>query len=172
VALSGFARTTLVAVALVGCGAATETEALGPAPAGVPIGPGPAAAVRKRVAEALAADGAKCDIVKEAVVCDAEDPQQATLVVVYAEDPPRLAMVLPFRLQIDCLGAMPSLNSFNRDYDYVTLTCDDDGAFRATGVMVLPHDGLPPAELAHYAGWWRETTVATLRATRIAEILR
>jgi hypothetical protein len=30
---------------------------------------------------------------------------------------------------------------------------------------------MPPAELARYAEWWKETTVATLRATRIAELL-
>jgi hypothetical protein len=172
VALTRGSFAALVALASAACGASPAAQADGPAPAGPAIRPGPPAVVRERVAEALGADGTRCEVKQKAVVCDADNPKRATLVVVYADDPPRLAMVLPFRLERPCLGAMPSLNAFNRDYDYVTLTCEDDGSLHATGVVVLPHEGLPPAELAQYAGWWRETTVATLRATHIAELLR
>ena len=172
VALTRGLFAALAALACAACGASPAAQADGPAPAGPAIRPGPPAVVRARVAEALGADGARCEVNQQAVVCDADNPKRATLVVVYADDPPRLAMVLPFRLERPCLGAMPSLNAFNRDYDYVTLTCEDDGSLHATGVMLLPHDGVPPAELARYAGWWRETIVATLRATHIAELLR
>jgi len=144
---------------------------MGPAPPDAAITPGAPAQVTARVSEALRGAGMRCVERQGATVCDAENPRLPTLIAVYADNPPRVALAMPFRLVDSCVDVTPSLNAFNRDYDYITLSCADDRALRATGVLLLPNEGMPPAELARYAEWWKETTVATLRATRIAELL-
>lgn len=124
-----------------------------------------------RLLAALEETGFRCQRRDDAVVCDAHDPKRPTLVAVYLTSPPRVVLAVPLKLGYPCGEALASLNAYNRDYDFVTLSCKDRD-LDATGVVVIPDDGITPAGFGRYASWWAEAVVTSLRDTGLGKLLQ
>jgi len=152
--------------------AACGGSQLGPASSDPPIMEGPRSELLGQVKEALLADRFQCQLKAQALVCDASHRKHPTLVIIYAQSPPRVVVSIPFALQGTCKDAAHELNVFNTDHDHTTLSCTGNGQLRVSHPIILASTGIPAAELAAHIEWWAANTLSELRESGVYHLIR
>jgi hypothetical protein len=162
-----FGAAGALAFASLGCAAAAPPS---PAPPQA-VTSGDKVAVRAKVLAALNGAGFQCAERKDLIFCDEQAKDRLTVGIVYEVLPARLVFVVPGAMKRPCEEAFARFNKFNRDVDYIALSCEGE-SFTAVTVLYVPEAGLTAKDVSAFVAWWTASAARAMQAGGIFDFVK
>lgn len=162
--LAPVSAASLLFLGAVGCAAA-------PPPPPRAVTAGSKVAVRTQLLAALNGAGFQCVERKDLIFCDEQAKDRLTVGIVYEAAPARLVFVIPGSMKHPCDEAFARFNKFNRDVDYISLSCEGE-SFTAVTVLYVPEAGLTAKDVTEFVAWWTASAARAMQAGGIFDFVK
>jgi hypothetical protein len=165
-------RMLLAAALLLTTSLGCRNESAMPARAPI-VSEGDRDAVLQKLKTAMVSAGHDCKSVEKGrLLCVTKDTAHLRLFLVPVDSPIRaVVLVVAFKLKVPCPVAYPRMNKLNYDLDLVKTTCDEAGAFIASGGMPIPEAGLSGTDVTRFVEKWIGAFAVAFNAYGLVEVL-